>query len=110
MQPHEANSVIYPVSSFHINIHLSFSLLLIYCILYHLDNYLYVCLLLGCKVVLRGKQLEHGDGEAVIIGGMVLDIHATPSVPPNPRTTTPGKVSYLSIYSLRERRKGMHFT
>lgn len=44
--------------------------------------------------MLRGRQLEHGDAEAVIIGGMVLDIHATPSIPANPGTTTPGKVSY----------------
>ncbi|CAL0313599.1 unnamed protein product [Lupinus luteus] len=44
----------------------------------------------------RVKQLEHGDGEAVIIGGMVLDIHATPSFHANPRTTTPGKVYYVN--------------
>ncbi|PWA42411.1 pyruvate kinase [Artemisia annua] len=31
----------------------------------------------------------------VIIGGMVLDIHATPSVPA-PRTTTPGKMHYAA--------------
>ncbi|CAI9104479.1 OLC1v1003160C1 [Oldenlandia corymbosa var. corymbosa] len=30
----------------------------------------------------------------VVIGGMVLDIDAIPSVPSNPRTTTPGKVNY----------------
>ncbi|KAK7362516.1 hypothetical protein VNO77_04632 [Canavalia gladiata] len=47
------------------------------------------------QVPLRGKQLEHGDAEAVIIGGMVLDIHATPSLRPNPGTTTPGKVHYV---------------
>jgi len=28
----------------------------------------------------------------VIIGGMVLDIHAKPSVPPHPGTTVPGMV------------------
>jgi len=46
----------------------------------------------GGKVALRGKKLEHGDGEVVIIGGMVLDIHATPSVRANSGTTVPGKV------------------
>ncbi|XP_054778035.1 pseudouridine kinase [Prosopis cineraria] len=39
--------------------------------------------------------MEHGGAEAVIIGGMVLDIHATPSMPANPRTTTPGRVRYI---------------
>lgn len=42
------------------------------------------------------KDEEEGEPEAVIIGGMVLDIHATPSIPPNPRTTTPGKVRYAA--------------
>ncbi|KAJ7969246.1 pseudouridine kinase [Quillaja saponaria] len=51
-------------------------------------------------VLLRGVQLKHGDAEieeaeAVVIGGMVLDVHATPSFPANPRTTTPGKVYYV---------------
>lgn len=32
----------------------------------------------------------------VIIGGMVLDIHAKPLVPPHPGTTVPGLVKYLS--------------
>uniref|UniRef100_A0A0A8Y7A1 Carbohydrate kinase PfkB domain-containing protein n=1 Tax=Arundo donax TaxID=35708 RepID=A0A0A8Y7A1_ARUDO len=32
----------------------------------------------------------------VIIGGMVLDIHAKPSVPPHPGTTVPGMVKYIS--------------
>jgi hypothetical protein len=32
----------------------------------------------------------------VIIGGMVLDIHAKPSVPPHPGTTVPGMV-YSSL-------------
>ncbi|TVT97430.1 hypothetical protein EJB05_57311 [Eragrostis curvula] len=32
----------------------------------------------------------------VIIGGMVLDIHAKPSVPPQPCTTVPGMVKYIS--------------
>ncbi|GAY56465.1 hypothetical protein CUMW_172110 [Citrus unshiu] len=31
----------------------------------------------------------------MIIGGMVLDIHATPSIPANPRTTTLGKANYV---------------
>ncbi|CAN6328551.1 unnamed protein product [Urochloa humidicola] len=31
----------------------------------------------------------------VIIGGMVLDIHAKPSVPPHPGTTVPGMVKYV---------------
>ncbi|MED6219143.1 hypothetical protein PIB30_033072 [Stylosanthes scabra] len=39
--------------------------------------------------------LEHEDAEAVIIGGMVLDIHASPSIAANPGTTTPGKVYYV---------------
>ncbi|KAI9122715.1 hypothetical protein K1719_006555 [Acacia pycnantha] len=39
--------------------------------------------------------MKHCSAEAVIIGGMVLDIHATPSMPANPRTTTPGKVRYV---------------
>ncbi|XP_061354740.1 pseudouridine kinase [Gastrolobium bilobum] len=46
-------------------------------------------------VVLRGTQMECGDAEAVIIGGMVLDIHATPSIHVNSGTTTPGKVCYV---------------
>lgn len=39
----------------------------------------------------NGKSESEGS-EAVVIGSMVLDIHATPSIPSNPRTTTPGKV------------------
>jgi hypothetical protein len=51
--------------------------------------------------MLSGRQLEHSDAEAVIIGGMVLDIHATPSIHANPGTTTPGKVSYvIHLFSL----------
>ncbi|KAK2380713.1 hypothetical protein P8452_36890 [Trifolium repens] len=46
-------------------------------------------------VMPSGRQLEHMDAEAVIIGGMVLDIHATPSIHANPGTTTPGKVYYV---------------
>ncbi|XP_056160347.1 pseudouridine kinase-like [Syzygium oleosum] len=44
------------------------------------------------KIVPRAKQLCLRDGrEAVIIGGMVLDIHALPLSPPAPGTLTPGK-------------------
>ncbi|KAL3730661.1 hypothetical protein ACJRO7_027658 [Eucalyptus globulus] len=46
--------------------------------------------------VVREKQLSLRDGgEAVVIGGMVLDIHALPFSPPAPGTTTPGKVHYV---------------
>ncbi|GFY95081.1 pfkB-like carbohydrate kinase family protein [Actinidia rufa] len=44
-------------------------------------------------------QVKDEEAEAVIIGGMGLDIHATPSMPANPRTTTPGKAC-LCILSL----------
>ncbi|KAK9942436.1 hypothetical protein M0R45_008103 [Rubus argutus] len=48
------------------------------------------------KVLLSSNgRLKHEEAEPVVIGGMVLDIHATPSIPANPRTTTPGKVSYV---------------
>ncbi|KAF8405190.1 hypothetical protein HHK36_010090 [Tetracentron sinense] len=47
-------------------------------------------------IFLRGNQLKHMESEPVIIGGMVLDIHAAPSIPVNPRTTTPGKVHYVT--------------
>ncbi|ESR45160.1 hypothetical protein CICLE_v10003801mg [Citrus x clementina] len=44
----------------------------------------------------EAKPLQKQEAaEPVIIGGMVLDIHATPSIPANPRTTTPGKVNYV---------------
>ncbi|XP_050363043.1 pseudouridine kinase-like isoform X2 [Argentina anserina] len=43
----------------------------------------------------NSEGLKHEKGEPMVIGGMVLDIHATPSIPANPRTTTPGKVSYV---------------
>ncbi|CAN6687575.1 unnamed protein product [Malus baccata var. baccata] len=46
-------------------------------------------------VLLSNGKSESEGSEAVVIGGMVLDIHATPSIPSNPRTTTPGKVSYV---------------
>lgn len=42
----------------------------------------------------RTSVNEYEEGIPVIIGGMVLDIHSTPSIPPLPRTTTPGKVVY----------------
>lgn len=47
------------------------------------------------SVLVEDGKVVEVEGEAVIIGGMVLDIHATPSVPANPRTTTPGKVHYM---------------
>ncbi|KAH9750990.1 hypothetical protein KPL71_014100 [Citrus sinensis] len=48
------------------------------------------------KVLLTSRQLQKQEAvEPVIIGGMVLDIHATPSIPANPKTTTPGKVNYV---------------
>ncbi|KAL3814153.1 hypothetical protein ACJIZ3_015421 [Penstemon smallii] len=40
------------------------------------------------------RQVSDNEAEAVVIGGMVLDINATPSTIANPRTTTPGKVLY----------------
>ncbi|KAK9217538.1 hypothetical protein WN943_006165 [Citrus x changshan-huyou] len=42
------------------------------------------------KPVLHKLQKQEA-AEPVIIGGTVLDIHATPLIPANPRTTTPGK-------------------
>ncbi|XVF01441.1 hypothetical protein REPUB_Repub04eG0089500 [Reevesia pubescens] len=50
---------------------------------------------LGKEGVKMEKQMKDGDAEAVVIGGMVLDIQATSSVPPHPRTTCPGKVHYV---------------
>ncbi|KAJ6936878.1 pseudouridine kinase [Populus alba x Populus x berolinensis] len=48
------------------------------------------------QVLIKGGQRKHEEeGDPVVIGGMVLDIHATPSLPLNPRTTTPGKVHYV---------------
>ncbi|KDP46228.1 hypothetical protein JCGZ_10068 [Jatropha curcas] len=45
-------------------------------------------------VLVKGEQAKYEEGDPVVIGGMVLDIHATPSMPPCPRTTIPGKVQY----------------
>ncbi|XP_022972403.1 putative pentatricopeptide repeat-containing protein At3g18840 [Cucurbita maxima] len=42
-----------------------------------------------------GNQLEIGVAEPVIVGGMVLDIHAIPSISAVPRSTTPGKINYI---------------
>ncbi|XP_038887152.1 putative pentatricopeptide repeat-containing protein At3g18840 [Benincasa hispida] len=36
-----------------------------------------------------------GVAEPVIVGGMVLDIHAIPSISAVPRSTTPGKINYI---------------
>ncbi|XP_024957238.1 pseudouridine kinase-like isoform X1 [Citrus sinensis] len=48
------------------------------------------------KVLLISRQLQKQEAaEPMIIGGMVLDIHATPSIPANPRTTTLGKANYV---------------
>ncbi|KAL7002726.1 hypothetical protein U1Q18_003883 [Sarracenia purpurea var. burkii] len=47
------------------------------------------------SVLDKDGQVKDVEAEPVIIGGMVLDIHATPSIPANPRTTTPGKVQYI---------------
>ncbi|WCJ33863.1 pfkB-like carbohydrate kinase family protein [Euphorbia peplus] len=44
--------------------------------------------------LVKGGQGNNEVADPVVIGGMVLDIHATPSVPTNPRTTSPGKVKY----------------
>lgn len=41
--------------------------------------------------------LDNNETEAVVIGGMVLDINATPSVPANRGTTTPGKVYCVDL-------------
>ncbi|PIN09276.1 Ribokinase [Handroanthus impetiginosus] len=40
------------------------------------------------------EQVLSDEAAAVVIGGMVLDINAIPSVVANPGTTTPGKVLY----------------
>lgn len=53
------------------------------------------------KWLLNGRQGQENEEvvEPVVIGGMVLDIHATTSAPAKPRTTTPGKViNRLSIF------------
>lgn len=38
--------------------------------------------------------MAEAEAEPVIIGGMVLDIQATSSIPPHPGSTCPGKVTY----------------
>ncbi|KAL0356738.1 UNVERIFIED_CONTAM: hypothetical protein Scaly_1359500 [Sesamum calycinum] len=38
------------------------------------------------------RQVLNDEAAPVVIGGMVLDINATPSAVANPRTTTPGKL------------------
>jgi hypothetical protein len=103
LQPHEdgAHTPLHPVSElislFILSLNFHFHYFFPCCNLCKFHN----CLLLGCKVMLSGRQLEHSDAEAVIIGGMVLDIHATPSIHANPGTTTPGKVSYvIHLFSL----------
>uniref|UniRef100_A0A2C9U6T7 Carbohydrate kinase PfkB domain-containing protein n=1 Tax=Manihot esculenta TaxID=3983 RepID=A0A2C9U6T7_MANES len=45
-------------------------------------------------VSVKGGQTRQEEADPVVIGGMILDIHATPSIHPSPRTTTPGKVQY----------------
>jgi len=53
------------------------------------------------KVLIKGGHGKHEEeGDPVVIGGMVLDIHATPSLPLNPRTTTPGKVCIYLLKTL----------
>lgn len=42
------------------------------------------------------SSLAEVEPSPVIIGGMVLDIHAKPSVPPHPGSTVPGMVKYIS--------------
>ncbi|XP_022136240.1 uncharacterized protein LOC111007986 [Momordica charantia] len=42
-----------------------------------------------------GSELQIGESEPVVIGGMVLDIHAIPSIAAVPRSTTPGKINYV---------------
>lgn len=44
---------------------------------------------------LYALQLEPFDSIPVVIGGMVLDIHAKTSLPVHPRTTTPGKIQFI---------------
>ncbi|XP_047090834.1 pseudouridine kinase-like isoform X1 [Lolium rigidum] len=50
------------------------------------------------SLILSLNPLSTAEAEPspVIIGGMVLDIHAKPSVPPHPGTTVPGMVKYIS--------------
>lgn len=45
--------------------------------------------------LLRGVHVKDVEADPVLIGGMVLDIQATPSISAKPKTTTPGKVHYV---------------
>uniref|UniRef100_A0A2P2JQR2 Ribokinase isoform X1 n=1 Tax=Rhizophora mucronata TaxID=61149 RepID=A0A2P2JQR2_RHIMU len=47
------------------------------------------------KVLVKGGCNQEEEADPVVIGGMVLDIHATSAIPPSPRTTTPGEVHYV---------------
>ena len=38
------------------------------------------------------------EADPVLIGGMVLDIQATPSISAKPKTTTPGKVRSFTFF------------
>lgn len=38
------------------------------------------------------------EADPVLIGGMVLDIQATPSIAAKPKTTTPGKVRSFTLF------------
>lgn len=46
-----------------------------------------------------GVNEEEEECVPVIIGGMVLDINSTPSIPALPKTTTPGKVPFFLLCS-----------
>lgn len=46
------------------------------------------------------KLMNNREAEPVVIGGMVLDINAIPSESAKPRTTTPGKVCWLTFLIL----------
>lgn len=90
---HGAYTRLHPVSALISSLAFHFHINLFFYFLVAISANFIIVLLLYCKVVASGRELEHEDPEAVIIGGMVLDIHATPSVHANPGTTTPGKVS-----------------
>lgn len=102
-----ANICLFTAFIFHV-ILFNLSLLTYHCILCKFTWWLFV-VVDGGKVVLRGKKLEHVDGEVVIIGGMVLDIHATPSVRANSGTTVPGKVVIYFIWKGKNKRSVILF-